>query len=338
MSFKKLEGPVSNKKSQHPTTNAEKSGLGESEGHMIPATSRRSLPFSLEVPLGNAPSCASTSPQTAPARVSVTPTQWNTPSPVKYFSFGHPSFAPAWGRVTRGFDPDSSQREWQAEQILRRFGQWPPPEGEIYVVQIDQDSPPPPPPPPKPGITAAEYKARTEARHRAIEALNAFLTRFTGETSVFRAERVGNRLKLVELNTSRPFRSASHPGQLDPAGHASCNGKVCGMAWLRNGVYPYKTDRAGLFNPVQDSLMSVARDLNFDGAIDARESALSGGAFGFAIQIHPGFPNSPRSVGCQTLPPSDFSALQAMIANSRAATFSYVLVRRPNEIYGPQEW
>lgn len=338
MSFNKLERRFGRKNSQHLNTSTEKSGLGESEGHMIPATSRRSLPFSLDVAPRKTPAFASTSPQTAPATVPVAVTQWHTPSSIKYFSFGHPSFAPAWGRVTRGFDPDRSQREWQAEQILRRFGQWPPLEGEIYVVQIDQDSPPPPPPPPKPGITAAEYKARTEARRRAIEALNAFLIRFTGETSVFRAERVGNRLKLVELNAPGPFRSASHPGQLDPAGQASCNGKVCGMAWLRSGVYPYKTNRAGPFNPVQDSLMAVARDLNFDGAIDTRESALSGGAFGFAIQIHPGFPNSPRSVGCQTLPPSDFSAMQTAIANSRATTFSYVLVRRPNEIYGPQEW
>lgn len=272
------------------------------------------------------------------SRPHAAPQEWAPPRPARQFSFGHPSFAPEWGRVTRGFDATPERREWQAEQILRRLGHWPPPEGEVYVIQIDQDSPPPPPPAPKPGLPAAEHRAQSETRRRAIEALNAYLTAFTGQTVAFRAERRDGRLKLTELNPNGPLRSASHPGQLDPAGQASCNGMICGMAWLRSGIYPYKTGLSGVFNPVQDSLMDVARDMNFDGAVDRRESALSARAHGFAIQIHAGFPGSPRSVGCQTMPPPDFAALQKIVADTGAPTFSYALVRRPNEIFGAQDW
>lgn len=279
-------------------------------------------------------------PPPSPASFSrplATPPEWAPPRPARHFSFGHPGFAPEWGRVTRGFDAAPEQREWQAEQILRRLGHWPPPEGEVYVIQIDQDSPPPPPAR-NPGLPAAELRAQSEARRRAIEALNAYLTAFTGQTVAFRAERSAGRLKLTELNPKGPLRSASHPGQMDPAGQASCNGMICGMAWLRSGIYPYKAWPSGFFNPVQDSLMEVARDMNFDGAIDRLESTRSARAYGFAIQIHAGFPGSPRSVGCQTLPPPDFAALQKIVADAGAATFSYVLVRRPNEIFGAQEW
>ncbi len=269
-----------------------------------------------------------------------TPPEWAPLRPAKNFSFGHPSFAPEWGRVTRGFDATREQREWQAEQILRRLGHWPPPDDEVYVVQIDQDSPAPPPPIPIPsaGEPAAAFRLRFEAWKKSLAALSAYLTSFSGQTTVYRAERVAGILKLVELNPDPPFRSASHPGQLDPAGQASCNEKICGMAWLRSGIYPYKTGMSGLFNPVQDSLMDVARDINFDGAIDPQESVLSARAHGFAIQIHSGFPGSPRSVGCQTLPPPDFANLQRILLNTGVPTFSYVLVRRPNEIHGTRDW
>lgn len=268
------------------------------------------------------------------------PPEWRFPSFGKNFSFGHPCFAPEWGRVTRGFDADRARREWQAEQILRRFGQWPPPDDEVYLFQIDQDSPPPPPPPPRlrPGMTTEEFRATQNTFKQALNDLNAFLTSFSGQSVVFRAQWVEGRLRLVELNPDGPLRSASHPGQLDPMGQASCNDRVCGMAWLRSGIYPYKAGNAGVYNPVQDSLMDVARDMNFDGAIDGADSTRSARAFGFAIQIHAGFPGSPRSVGCQTLPPADFATLQRVIAGTGARTFNYVLVRRPNERFGARPW
>ncbi|MFO1464012.1 MAG: hypothetical protein U1F66_09550 [bacterium] len=315
-------------------------GTGSATGRKIPgsepvqAAKQPATPS--QEPRANGPAVGS--PKNHPPSPPTPPKEWAAPHPAKNFSFGHPSFAPEWGRVTRGFDGTPERREWQAEQILRRFGQWPPPEGEVYVIQIDQDSPPPPPPFPKPTGNHAEFLAKQAAWKQAILELNAYLTSFSGETSVFRAQRVAGHLKLVELNPQGPFRSASHPGQLDPAGQASCNGTVCGMAWLRSGIYPYKAGTLGLFNPVQDSLMEVARDVNFDGAIDRRDSLRSARAFGLAIQIHAGFPGSPRSVGCQTLPPPDFTALQQTVAGTKAPTFSYVLVRRPNEKFGERIW
>jgi hypothetical protein len=80
--------------------------------------------------------------------------------------------------------------------------------------------------------------------------------------------------------------------------------------------------------------MRVARDINGDGTIDGRETLHSTYAHGFAIQIHPGFPGGPQSVGCQTFPPNDFEQLQKIIKRSGVETFSYVLVRRPNEKAG----
>jgi hypothetical protein len=94
----------------------------------------------------------------------------------------------------------------------------------------------------------------------------------------------------------------------------------------------------GVFNPLQDNLIKVCRDINGDGACDPHESALSSYAYGFAIQIHPGFPKSPQSTGCQTFPPEDFSELQKIISDSGVEKFYYVLARRPNEKWGAQSW
>jgi len=145
-------------------------------------------------------------------------------------------------------------------------------------------------------------------------------------------------LELVELNPGDPFKSASHTSQIQRDWQASCNGKICGLAWLRGGMYPYQAGTSGVFNPVQDSLMEVARDINGDGTIDHSESILSSRAHGFAIQMHAGFPGSPKSVGCQTFPPGDFASLQKTIEATKAKTFFYVLVRRPNEATGPHLW
>lgn len=252
--------------------------------------------------------------------------------------FGHPGFTSEPGRVTRGFEDNGRRREWQAEQILKRFGQWPPPEGELYVIQIDQDSPAPPPPRPGTNTPPEKFREQLEAWKRGLDTLLKFVIQYSGQTVVFRAQRVAGKLSLVELNPDGPLRSASHTGQLDPAGMASCNERVCGMAWLRPGIYPYKGRSLGVFTPVQDSLIDVARDVNGDGAIDRKESVLSARAYGFAIQIHPGFPGSPRSVGCQTLPPPDFNILQKIVTDAQVPTFSYVLVRRPNEKTGAHIW
>lgn len=255
------------------------------------------------------------------------------------FNFVDRRFAPEGGRVTRGFDDIPERRIWQAEQILKSLEKWPPREGEIFVMQIDQDNPPPPPPLPRftAQKTFAKFQEETEAWKKSVEGIQKFLTRYTGQTVVFRVERINGRLRLNELNPNGPFRSASHTGQM--WGDVSCNDGICGMAWLRTGVYPYSIPQGGwVFSPLSDMLMSVARDINANGVIDGKESILSSKAYGFGIQIHPGFPNSPKSTGCQTFPPDDFAEMNKILLSSNAKTFSYVLVRRPNEKTGAYVW
>src|SRR5262249_21946321 len=120
------------------------------------------------------------------------------PTPPRLWA--HPSFAPEWGRVTRGFDPLPIQREWQAGKSLKQFQKWPPPEGELFVIQIDQDSPPPPPPRPGANTPPAKFREWAQQRQAAVLELQGFVTRYTGQTVVFRAQRVDGKLRLVELN------------------------------------------------------------------------------------------------------------------------------------------
>ena len=111
------------------------------------------------------------------------------------------------------------------------------------------------------------------------------------------------------------------------------------MAWLRPGVYSYRGKSEGtVLNPVEDRTMSVARDSNGDGVIGADESMRSEKAFGYAIQIHAGLFGAPISVGCQTLPPKDFQQLRALIDAAQQKTFSYILLRRPNDLTGIHRW
>lgn len=233
-------------------------------------------------------------------------------------------FAPQPGRVLKGFDDNRLGRAWQAEAILRQQKLWPPREGEVFLIQIDQDSPPPPVPKNSPNFSSSLAK------------LQSFLTRYTGQTLAFQARSIQGRWELIELNPKGPWRSASHPSEL--FGGGSCNGLICGMAWLRPGAYRYRAKYLGLYNPLQDAAMSVARDLNGDGAIDLEESQKSAQAFGFAIQIHAGYPGSPRSTGCQTFPPTDFEELHQALAKQNIETFTYVLARRPNDLDGKNAW
>ena len=250
----------------------------------------------------------------------------------------HPGFVPSWGRVSRGFDTHAGQRVWQAEQILKNFGQWPPREDELYVIQIDQDSPSPPGQAPR-DFGRPDFAKRQRTWLEAQLQLQAFVTQYTGQTTLFRARKVQGQIELFELNPAGPLRSSAHPGQLDPAGQASCTGGVCGMAWPRIGVVPFKAKGGGgVFNPIDDTLVKVARDINFDGGIDEEESRLSAASHGLAVQIHPGFPGSPRSVGCQTLPPDHFAVLRKIIEDSGVDKFQYILVKRPNERSGARPW
>ncbi len=252
-----------------------------------------------------------------------------------------PDFVPRTGRVRRDFAPTPAQRVWQAEQILKNYGKWPPSEGELFVIQIDQDSPSPAPRRPAPAgrWLAGKISPEEFAWRNGFAAIWSYLTHYTGKTCVFRAVVVNRGIQLQELNPSGPFVSASHAGQIDPAGQASCNGRVCGIPWLRSGIYTYKAHRlANVFNPLEDARISVARDQNQDGVIDLRESIASAQAHGFAVQIHAGLYGAPKSVGCQTMPPGDFEAFRKLINQANVETFSYILVRRPNDATGEYIW
>lgn len=205
------------------------------------------------------------------------------------------------------------------------------------MIQIDQDSPPP----------SASRSSRDE-----------FLESYSGQIAVFRAQDG----RLVEQDTGGPLRSASHPGQFetrDPdtpsADNQDPSRGTPDIGILRPGVYEYsgrprwiEDQEQYRFNPAEDSRMLVARDMNQDGVIDASEDDSSRylnerARFATGLQIHPGGSRHPSSIGCQTLPPEDFDRFQETIGRSLREplpgsyaappyeTFSYILVRRPND-------
>jgi len=215
------------------------------------------------------------------------------------------------GRAEAPFATDKAGREAQAENILRSNGQWPAKEGHVFALQIDQDSP------------GAGTTAKDKSDH---------LRAYTGQTAVYQV-RQG---KLVEIEG--PMKSASHPGQKSTSGFTDINkdGKS-DIAHLRAGVYEYRANsHNGRFNPVSNGDITVARDTNQDGTIDAGENAASAqrGDTAGALQWHAGTGTRPSSVGCQTMPPSDFSRFQRAVGAGDDKSFTYVLVRRPNDVHG----
>jgi len=222
------------------------------------------------------------------------------------------TFATEPGRVTTPFAADRSAREQQAEGILRANGQWPPDEGRLFVIQIDQDNPP----------------ASASRTDRA-----AFLHGYTGQTAVFKVEDG----RMVE-QTAAPLRSAAHPGQFTSraGSFTSVDGdNTPDIAHLRSGVYEYSGRLSGSnrFNPISHSSMKVARDINHNGVIDGADEN-DGDFYATYLQIHEGGTGSPTSVGCQTLPPDDYRQLRESLASARRTNFTYVLVRRPNDTHG----
>jgi peptidoglycan hydrolase-like protein with peptidoglycan-binding domain len=214
--------------------------------------------------------------------------------------------APEPGRADGPFASSRSAREAQAEQLLRANGQWPPQPGRAYAIQIDQDAPP------------ASASRRDRVGH---------LRAYTGQTSVFKFD--NGRLNEV----GGPFRSASHPGQTNTRGFTDVNGDgQSDIAHLRSGVYQYRTrpNGSGRLNPTNRGQMQVARDINHDGTIDARENQQRYTAGG--LQWHEGKENRPSSVGCQTMAPGDFARFRDAVQGD--SQFTYLLVRRPNDVHG----
>jgi hypothetical protein len=174
---------------------------------------------------------------------------------------------------------------------------------------VDQDAP----------DTSASQAART-----------AHLRSYSGQTSVFRVE--DGALREVD----GPFRSASHPGQRTTSGFTDVNGDgQDDIAHLRPGVYDYgaRPNGGGRFNPTRDAEIKVARDINHDGTIDADEDARAQhhDYFATGLQWHAGGAERPSSVGCQTMPPSDFARFSQAITSGEGSSFTYVLLRRPND-------
>ncbi len=216
------------------------------------------------------------------------------------------------GRSDRPFDDTRAARETQAEDLLKANGAWPPEEGRTYVVQIDQDAP----------------GAGSSRADRA-----AHLRDYTGQTAVYRA--VGGRLTEVE----GPMQSASHPGQFSTNGFTDVNGDgKSDIAHLRSGVYDYRSrpNGSGRFNPTNNRDMSVARDLNQDGTISDSENQIAqrDGHYATGLQWHAGGRTRPSSVGCQTMPPEDFNRFKAAIGEGDGDSFTYLLVRRDNDVHG----
>lgn len=257
------------------------------------------------------------------------------PAVHRYWQSPDISLIPEPGRINQDFAASAERRLEQAKKILLSWNRWPTTEGEVFAIQIDQDSP-------KPagrGDRFALFKTADRAGWlQGLAELQSYVTTYTGRLVLVRSVRRYNTIELEHLNPGGVLRAASHPGQIDPAGQGSCTGGVCGMAWLRPGVYEYSAKDQGVFNPLDDHQMAVARDSNGDGVISVDESMASARSYGMAIQIHAGFPKSPRSVGCQTLPPVDFEIFRKLIRDSNRFRFSYILMRRPNDRSGTYYW
>ncbi|MBI2572095.1 MAG: peptidoglycan-binding protein [Candidatus Schekmanbacteria bacterium] len=227
---------------------------------------------------------------------------------------GADNFATEPGRASGPFSPMRAEREQQAESVLRANGLWPPEEGHTYAIQVDQDPP------------AASAPRQNRLEH---------VLDYTGQTSVFRCENG----RLVEQIDGAPLQSASHPGQLTTSFSGTPDVNNDGgkdIAHLRPGVYEYRSRPTGngRYNPADNRRFDVARDTNHNGVIDGSE--VDRGYRAGGIQIHAGGANRPSSVGCQTLPPNDYSRFQDALHQSTGnrGTFTYVMVRRDNERFG----
>ncbi len=221
------------------------------------------------------------------------------------------TFISKTGRVNSTFATDRSARELQATEILRA-NQVTPKEGQFYVIQIDQDSP---------------------SANAPTEQIDQWIMSYTGQTSVFKCQNG----KLVEVS-AQPYASASHPSMKTAdtlggtVGYQDVNKDgVADIGHMRTGVYQY-TKTGERYSPVGGANLAVARDINHDGVIDTNEAKLQYTATG--LQIHAGEDEHPHSAACQTLPPSDYANLQKDLSQNRNSSFTYILVRRPNDITG----
>jgi len=212
-------------------------------------------------------------------------------------------------------------------------------EGRIYAIQIDQDAPPAFKDTPEAHLT--DKKARAVAQRANAKARDDYLKSYTGQIAVFQAQvSPDDKLVLVELTPDRTLRSASHPGQYTTSAGMSVdvNGDgVPDLAHLRAGVYDYHgrsvlDDGKYRFNTVKGTV-PVDRDIDHDGVISRAEHNRSTrrGDVGTGIQIHPGNLAVPTSVGCQTIRPEDFKVFRKAIESRDVDTFTYVLVRRPQD-------
>ncbi len=232
------------------------------------------------------------------------------PTPTPDAVFGA-DLAPSPGRATAPFASTAPARIFQAVSLLKANGCWPPKNGQVFAIQIDQDCPPP-----------------------ASAASDAFLKTYSGQTAVFRARLVDGSILLSEVSDG-VIKSASHPGQTQPLpGYKS-------VAWVRSGVYKCNGQgyqhiaRIGYAFDIPGKL-PAARDENQDGSISASESSTAGSAT--EVLFHAGNPDSPRSGGCQTFPPNEFKKFRTAIDAQKSAAFTYLLIRRPNDQTGVYAW
>ena len=227
------------------------------------------------------------------------------------------SFAPAPGRAATAFANSSASREAQARQLLIANGCWPPAVGQVFVIQIDQDAPPP-----------SGKKCVVSPQSLAFHSC------YSGQTCVFKSELTAEGKPALREVSPRPFTSAAHPAQ------ANATAGYAGVAWVRSGVYTYNAQGyyggqhwGYIFAAAKDhGFMPAARDLNHDGGIDAQEAATP--AIADSILFHAGTSGAPRSVGCQTMPPAENAEFFKAVSAQKAATFTYLLIRRPNDISG----
>ena len=129
---------------------------------------------------------------------------------------------------------------------------------------------------------------------------------------------------LVWLNFKTGF-IASYNGNVDPSGFRKGSGKGAskGMAQLKSGAYRYKM---GMHNGSKPH--AAFRQANIVTVIRDGEPPYEDTGF-FGINIHRGGQNSTSSLGCQTVPPSQWDDFKEtgykLLKNAEQYTFCYIL-------------
>jgi hypothetical protein len=121
---------------------------------------------------------------------------------------------------------------------------------------------------------------------------------------------------------------ATYNANVDPSRYRKGHGKGSskGMASLKNGVWLYKKGPHPLRNGYPAFRQAAPVTVIRDGSPDYEDSGFLG------INLHKGGRTTTSSLGCQTLPPTQWEDFRAtgykLLADAKQSVFNYILVER----------